>query len=113
VCARRKKATKTEQAASPPVKKVATRKPRPTNPRVPSTSAKATYMREYRARKAAGDNFSGYRRTTPDDLRRMVELRSQGWTYRAIAEELSMDHSYVARLTKREMAEGRGLEPQG
>lgn len=66
-------------------------------------------MREYRARKAAGDEFAGYHHTSPEDLRRMVELRSQGWTYRAIAEELSMDHSYVYRLVKRQIAEGRGL----
>lgn len=70
-------------------------------------------MREYRARKAAGDDFAGYHRTTPEDLRRMVELRQQGWTYRAIADELGMDRSYVCRLVKRELAEGRGLEPQG
>jgi DNA-directed RNA polymerase specialized sigma24 family protein len=70
-------------------------------------------MREYRRRKAAGEVEGTYRRTTPDDLRRMVELRLQGLTYREIGEELGMDHSYVARLTKSEMAEGRGPAPQG
>lgn len=88
------------QPKKKPTKRKAPKKPaRPS--REPSQTPKAVYMREYRRRKAAGEQDKTYRKVTPEMLQHIVELREQGMSLRGIGAEMEMDHSYVARLLKR------------
>ena len=115
MCAK-SKTTSTDGPKTKPKKRAAAKPPEKAAPKpkgerlkpgpkpTPIDPAKAAYMVEYRRRKAAGEKMAPYGRVTPEMMDLMVMLRDDGLSYRAIAKEVDMDHSYVFRVIKRHFA---------